>query len=358
MTDPVLRAVLFLLGGYAALLVTLFEAALIRGWRKRREQERTARILPRIQETLGGYLAGNNDLNLLREFQRSHPTQLSAGILSFRHVVSGSARDRLCELSLQLNLAYTWRDQTRTRDRAARREAYSALAFISAYEPCRPVTLIPLTDALDDFDRQVRIIAAQAMAQYGNRETVARVFGMATRETLLGRILLTEQLRPHAIELCAEALPAALQSKKAEQLLGALQIVVGWERALPLPGLEAHIRHPQRLIRIEALRAAALVMPTPQLEEAVTDALSDPDGEVAMAAVAAAARLRLQKALPMLARCVRTGDAALARTAAAALAALPPVGWSTLAELSKMEEAVAAGAAAEALGRLRAAGAG
>jgi HEAT repeat protein len=180
---------------------------------------------------------------------------------------------------------------------------------------------------------------------------------MATRETLLGRILLTEPLRPHAVELCRSALPGALSSGDPERVLGALQIVVGWERALPLGGLEVHIAGPHRLIRIEALRAAPLVLVSAELEAAVIGSLADPDVEIAIAGASAAARLRLPDAVPLLADCLRSGSAPLARTAAAALASLPPLGWNALEESMAEGEPVAGAAAAEALGRVRTVGA-
>jgi hypothetical protein len=357
MTDPVLLTVVFLLGGYAALMVALFEMALIRGRKRRRQMEKTARIMPRIHETLVAYLAGNSDLDRFREFQKSSAEELCAAILGYRHAVAGSARDRLCGLTMELGLVHQWREDVLLGDPLRRRAAYAALAFVSAYEPCRRVTGVILADALDHPDREVRLIAAQAVALFGDPAAIARGFAIATRETLLGRILLAEPLRTHAIELCRDALPEALDSKDPVRILGALEIVVGWERALPLPGLEVHFTHERKAIQIAALRAAPLVISSSELEAEVTRCLADPDVDVAMAAAAAVARLRIQSALPLLARCLRIGDAPLARTAAAALASLPPQGWQTLRDVAACAEPVAASAATEALGRVPAAGA-
>jgi HEAT repeat protein len=357
MSGHALQAVAFLMGGFAAVIVAMFEMALIRGRRRRRRIEAAAAIMPEIRQTLVAYLAGNNDVERLRHFRKTARSELSSAILSYRDSVAGSARDRLCDLTMQVGLLHEWREDMHQRDQRRRREVFSAMAFVSAFEPCRRVTEIILTEALDQPDREARFIAAQALALYGEPAIIPRIFEMATRETLLGRILLAEQLRPHALELCRQALPDALQSQDPERVLGALEIIVAWERALALPGLEIHMEHPQRLIRIAALRAAPLVLPSPELEAGVTRCLADPDAEVAMAAVAAAARLRIQAALPLLARCLRTGDAPLARTAAGALASLPPQGWKTLQEFAGGKEALAASAASEALGRIRTAGA-
>jgi hypothetical protein len=343
--------------GFAILIVALFEVALLRGRRRRRSLEAFARVMPQINATLVAYLAGNNDLGALRQFQKTVPHDLVEAILAYRNSVAGSARDRLCDLTLQLGLLHAWREDVRSRDPRRRRDAFSALAFVSAYEPCRRVTAIILAEALHHPDRDIRVIAAQALALSGDAEAAVQVFDMATRETLLGRILLAEQLRPHALELCREALPGALNSEEPKRVLGALEIVVAWERALPLPGIELQLDRPERLIRIAALRAAPLALRSRELESAVMRRLADPDCEVAMAAVIAAARLRIADALPSLARCLRTGDPALARTAAAALASMPPRGWQALQELAGSAEPIASSAAAEVWARVRAAGA-
>ena len=71
------------------------------------------------------------------------------------------------------------------------------------------------------------------------------------------------------------------------------------------------------------------------------------DQEESTLAALTAGRLRLQEALPALARCVRTGTAELARIAAVALAEMPPKGWQTLQEIASGSDTsalIAAGA--------------
>lgn len=357
MTDPVLRAVAFLMGGYAALIILLFEVALLRGRRRRRATEASSQIAPQVRQALVAHLAGANELQRLTEFQAKAPREVAAAILSYQDFVAGAARDSLCELTMQLGLVHQWREEIRTRDVKKLRQVYAALVFISAYEPCRRVTDVILDEALDHKDRDVRLLCAQALAEYGDARTVERIFQMAVRETLLGRILVTEPLRQHSMELCRRALPEALRSDDPDIVLGALEIILAWERALPISGLEAHFEHPRRDIRAAALRCAPFSMASPEMEAAVARALDDPEPEVEIAAATAAARLRIPAALPSLVRCLHSGIAPVARTAAGALAELPPAGLAALEKAAGSPEPVTAAAAAEVLRRNQMAGA-
>jgi hypothetical protein len=75
-----------------------------------------------------------------------------------------------------------------------------------------------------------------------------------------------------------------------------------------------------------------------------------------MSAVRTAARLGLKESQPMLAHCLRNGPVQLARAAAAALASLPPSGWTILEELSASPNPMTAAEARAALELARKAG--
>jgi len=75
--------------------------------------------------------------------------------------------------------------------------------------------------------------------------------------------------------------------------------------------------------------------------------------EAATGAAVLLGRLRVEEALPALARSLRFGGAGLARAAAEALARMPPKGWITLEEMSAGPNPLAAGLAGEALDRAR-----
>ena len=70
------------------------------------------------------------------------------------------------------------------------------------------------------------------------------------------------------------------------------------------------------------------------------------DKDESTTAALTAGRLRLEEALPALARCVRTGTAESARIAAGALAEMPPKGWQTLQHIASGDDTSAMIAAA------------
>jgi hypothetical protein len=356
MTETVLRAAALLMGVYAVIIFGLFCAALIRGLRWKEHTRQTTELLPQIRTSLVDYLAGKADLEPLRGFLKVSRNDVLTAILSFQNAVSGSARDRLCGLTLDLELLDEWRREIRSRDVARRRAGFAVIAFVYAYEPCRRAVGDLMADSLEDRDWEVRVCCAQALARFGSPAEIVVVFRIAVSESLLTRILLAEPLRPHALELAKTAVPGELSSGDVARILATLQIVVAWERALPLSGLGELMLHPDREIRIQALRTATLVTASRENDMAVMQSLGDPDPEVAMAAAAVVGRLRINAAIPALVRCLSGGNAALARTAAAALAALPPEGWQALEELAAGGDPTTVSLAADMLRRVRPAG--
>jgi HEAT repeat protein len=353
MTEAALRIAALLMGVYAIVILALFGAALIRGLRWKEKTRLTAELLPQIRTSLVDYLAGNDDLAPLRRFLKLSRSDVLTAILSFQNAVSGSARDRLCGLALDLELLDEWRREIRSRDVARRRAAFAVIAFVYAFEPCRRAVGDLLADSLEDRDWEVRVCCAQALARFGSPAEVVAIFRIATSESLLTRILLAEPLRPHALELSKAAVPDVLRSGDAARVLAALQIVAAWERALPLSGLDEWMLNPDPEIRIQALHAAPLVTASRENELAIMRSLADPNPEVAMATAAVVGRLQVTAAIPLLVQCLSGGNTALARTAAAALVALPPQGWQTLEDLAAGGDPVTVSLAADVLRRVR-----
>lgn len=351
-----LLVVVSLMAACAIAVGALFVAALFRGRRWQEKARLTAALLPKIRSSLVDYLSGNDNLAPLRGFLIAGRSDVANTMLAFQDAVAGSARDRLCALALHLELIDEWRHAIRSHHLAQRRAAFAGIAFASAYEPCRRAAGDILVRALENADREVRVCAAQALARFGSDAEVELVFRMAIRADLATRVLVAGPLRTHALELSRGAVVEALRSDDAVQILAALEMVVAWERALPLAGLPDMMRHREPAIRIQALHAVSLVAASPENESAVMQSLADPDPEVAMAAASAVGRLRMLEALPLLVRCCRGGNVALARTAAAAMVALPPQGWQALEELAAGGDVAAGAAAAEALAHIRAPG--
>jgi len=353
MTQAALRVAIVLMGAYALIILTLFGAAFLRGRRWKKKAQLTAALLPEIRASLVNYLSGSDDLAPLRRSLEISRGDVSSVILGLQDSVAGTARDRLCALTLELELLHEWRGGIRSRDVTRRRAAFAGIAFASAYDPCRRAVGDILVDAIEDPDPEVRVCVAQAVAQFGSPAEIELVFRMAARANLLTRVLVAGSLRPHALELSRKAVPEELHSADEPRILATLELVVAWERALPLAGLDEMIRYPNRAIRIQALRAVPLVIASPENESAVMEALADPDPEVAMAAAAVVGRLQIAAALPLLAQCCRSGNPALIRTAVASMLALAPQGWNALEELAVSEDPTIAAAAAEALVHVR-----
>ena len=342
-----------LLGFFGLLMLALFLVALLRGlvWRKR--SGRSAALLPEIRDALADYLAGSPDVTRIKSLAHTSRRDVADVMISFEGTVGGSALDRLCDLALSLGLVHDWVNEAHSRDAVRRRTAYARLAFMSVYEPCRRVVGDLLFQALNDSDPEVWLCACKAVIQSGTGQQITKVFEHAVSKTLLIRILLTEALRRHAVPLCEHAVPDALRSRDSHRVLGALDILVAWERAIPIDNLRDLLEHSVKDIRIQALRLAPLVPLVPENRAAIVHSLTDTDPEISTAAALSAGRLQIAEALPLLARMLRLAPAELARTAAAALAEMPPRGWQALEELSANSNPVTAAAAAGALGRAR-----
>ena len=67
---------------------------------------------------------------------------------------------------------------------------------------------------LQDGDPEVRLAAARALVQSGTIEELGQVFRLAISQSLLIRILLAEDLRRHATELCERVVPEVLAGDK------------------------------------------------------------------------------------------------------------------------------------------------
>ena len=272
-------------------------------------------------------------------------------MMSFNGTVAGGALDRLCEIAIELALVQDWCVEARAKDPIHRRPAFARLAFVCAYEPCRRLAGDLLMGALNDADPEVRFCAWRSLAQAGSITEIERLFGAALSQPLLIRILLTEELRRCAVQLCERAVILELQSRDNQRVLACLEMLVAWERAVPVPDVRFLIESGDRRIRIQALRLSPLVPLESADLNSIIRMLMNEDAETAAAAAAAVGRLRYAEALPELARCMRSKVPAVARAAAEAMAHMPPKGWATLEELSASPDPLTAGAAEEALER-------
>jgi HEAT repeat protein len=210
-----------------------------------------------------------------------------------------------------------------------------------------------LLEALKDGDEEVRLSACRGVLLAGGEDQIEQLFALAIQPNLLTRIVLTEDLRRHALALAAGPVREALRSGDAARVRATLEILVAWERAIPLEELREFLEHRDRDIRVLAFRLASFVTVNFESRLALVRSLHDADAGIRGLAIIAVGRQKMTEAIPELALCLRREGLEEARHAAAALAAMPPQGWRTLEELSASSNPVSALAAREALARAR-----
>jgi HEAT repeat protein len=321
---------------YGALLLFLLARALAKGaaFRRRTLVSQTAR--PVIRDALINYLAGSNNLVELKKLAKAHRRDLVDGILEVHAAVSGGPREQLWDLSLQLALVQDWCTDTRSKDRTLRCLAFERLALACWYEPCRRIAGDLQLRGIDDPDVEVRFAAARGLAYSAVPEEVQRVFELAVSQNSLGRVLLTEVLRPHAMVLCEGVVAEALRSSDESRVISALEIALAWERAVPLMDLHRLVAGGSPAVRQLTLRLLPLVPSSPENDAVVIHALADKLRSTALEAVVAAGRLRVEGAIPGLTHFLKWGDQEMSRLAADALAEIPPRGWEILQEFGSL----------------------
>ncbi len=348
-----LNVALLLVGAYIALLFVLLLVVMRRSGSLRARRAAAAAIRPKLQASLVEFLAGGTDESLFRSYIRTHAGDVADVILLFQTTVGGSARDRVCELALKLGLVDRWYEESRARDVVRRRTAFASLAFACVYEPCRRVAGDTLIRAVNDSDEEVRLSACRGLALAGDAEHVQDLFALAIQSDLLTRVVLTEHLRPHALALSAGPLQEALGSGNSSRVRATLEILVAWERAIPLEKLCDFLEHRDREIRLLAFRLASFVAIDPDSRRALLRALVDADAGARRLAIVAVGRQKITEAVPALELCLESGGLEEARLTASALAAMPPEGWRVLEQQSSSANPSTRLAAEEVLTRAR-----
>ena len=334
-------------------LLALLGVAMFRAGRLRARRAAAAAIRPTLHGALVEFLAGGTDDSIFRRLIRTNRADIADSIMLFQGTVGGSARDRLCGLALDLGLVRQWCEEGRSRDVIRRRAALANVAFACVYAPCRRVAGELLLEALKDDDEEVRLSACRGVLLAEGEAQIKRLFELAIQPNLLTRIVLTEDLRRHALSLAAGPVRTALRSGEAKRERATLDILVAWERAIPIDDLREFLEHRDRDIRVLAFRLASFVSVNFDSRLALVRSLHDSDAGIRGLAIIAVGRQKMVEAIPELALCLRREGLQQARQAAAALAAMPPQGWRTLEELSMSPNPVTALAAGEALKRAR-----
>jgi hypothetical protein len=355
--NAILRAVFFaaaaLIGMCLGILLILLAVVVRRAKTKRELAAEAAALRPRLLDALAKFVAGGSDKTLLASAMATQGEEVAECVMLFLRTVSGSTRERLCQLTLDLGLVQRWCEDLNSGGVPKRRAAVERLAMACVSESCRNVLgdLLPL--ALRDEDSGVRLCACRGLALSGSASEVGQLFALALGPDLLMRAVLTEDLRRHSMTLAAGPVREALHSGSDVRTAAALEMLAAWERAIPIESLAEFLEHRARQVQVLAFRLAAYLPVDYESRLALVRALQNPDEEIRALATIAIGHQKMTEALPELAQCLRRSGADLARHAAEALAAMPPVGWETLEELSSNRNAATAKAAREALAHAR-----
>lgn len=302
-----------------------------------------------IRDKLASHAVGTDRLGELECLYRKHGGALERLLVEMLPCVRGTARERLSRLAVELGLVARWQGQTSARKPQVRKQALARLVLLSG-----GVADAVLLAALVDPQESVRVEVSRALLRAGGRRDVEEVFASVTAQPAEIRAALAEDLRPHALTLCESAIPEILRSNETERLKAVLELLEGWGKALPLPDLLPLLRHPDPDLRARAFRVLPYVATVRSLEPEILRALQQDDTRVQAAACLAAARLKIESALPLLVACLRDPDPDLALAAACALAEMGSSGLLILEDqLSSVWEPETAAAALKAIDRAR-----
>jgi hypothetical protein len=311
-------------------------------------ESRAARVSPAIREFLGRHASGTDHLHDIRDIRAAYPAEVEQCLVEFLRMVRGEGRERLAQLACDLGLVRLWQRRFRSNNLARRKKAVADLALVP-----REFAGDILQQAMSDPDESVRLHTARHMVSNLHAGELAQVFALVVNGSLVTRMVLAEDLRPHALELAQEVIPAVLQGGEPRSTRAALDVLRAWGKFLPLPQVYPLLRYPDAGVRAAALLVLPLVPRLPQLESEVLHALNDPVDPVRAMAVRIAARFGISNAVPQLVRSLHDPDAQIAVAAAHALAELGAVGCRILEQEMITGSLLAASAALEALQRLQ-----
>lgn len=320
-----------------------------RRWMSEIQERRARRVQPSMLDALAAHAAGTDRFADLWRWYRHHPALVERCLADILSTIIGVSRDRLSQLAVDVGVVARWRRQCRSRRVTTRRTAIAYLGQLSG-----GAGVPALLSALDDPEPEIRLDAARNTLRSGRRRTdVESVFAFAIRASLLGRMILADELRAHALILSERAIPDRLRSGDRDQILIVLEMIEAWGRALPLPDIVTLVRHVDRDIRVRALRVLLFVAGTHDLQAEILERLRDEDPSVRAAAAFAAGRLMVESADGLLADCLRDPHPEVALGAGFALAELGPIGVGVLEREIASPCRPAAVAALEALERVK-----
>jgi len=283
---------------------------------------RDDRVSPEIRETLAAVTAGDGDRERLEWLAQQHPRPFELIFTEFLSSFGGQINSELRVLAMELGLAERWRHGTRSRNFLVQKMALANLGRIGqAIDPRL------LRHSLE----QTRIEAGCAMLASGSKDAPAQVFKMLPDQSLLGRILLADSLRPFASEICERHLAEGIRSGDVRRARASVDLLCAWERWIPIEGFSKLVAGRDIDFRVASLHALRYASATEQeAAQEVFALLASPDERAHAPAAKAASDMRISASMPLLLNQLRTAGTISALAAAKALAEMGPEGQDLL----------------------------
>jgi HEAT repeat protein len=285
-------------------------------------RERAARITPEIRETLASVAAGDGDRERLRWLAQHYGRPLEVIFAEFLSSFGGQINSELSILAVDLGLAAKWRRAAWSRNFLVQKAALANLGHIGHAIDHR-LLQHPL--------EQTRIEAACALLASGSADAPRLVFKMLPDQSLLGRILLADSLRPFASAICEKYLADGIKSTDVRRARASIDLLRAWERWIPIDNFSSLVAGRDIDLRLAALSALRYASAT---EEAATQEIFNllhfPDERAQVAAAKAASDMGISALTPVLVNQLRTGEPASALAAAQALARMGSEGKDLL----------------------------
>lgn len=280
---------------------------------------------PLIREKIADFAFGDDDCSELLSLQKKHPQDVEDCLLEFLDSMSGEGRERISELAQTLGLIDAWQRRYQSGNAKTREAAISRLGQLSELR-----IDAPLLAALNDAEEVIRTQACRALIRSEKPEHIETAFAFLMGQSLLVRSLLTEELKPFALLLAERIIPEYLGSEDSQRVLLTLETINAWRTILPLPNTYQLLQHKSAEVRAKALYALSHISAGEEFERYIINSFADANHKVRVAALIAAARLKIASALPQLARCLRDDNHEVVRAAAFALAQLGSNGMEVL----------------------------
>jgi hypothetical protein len=366
---PLSLAISFLGVQFGVIIAELFASCAVKKMDEVRGR-RSQRWRPLIRRSLAAYLAAKDVSRDLNIFRKRRPRETEMCLAEMLAAVNGQARQRLSELAVSLHLVERWEKHAK-RGRLELKEVIEWLGLLSPSigGPALVRVLKAASSTLEARWLPKRVLPATLASTLCARIRVAGEtdLNQICQEILtaprLVRTMVAGDLRVHAEGLGAAAISRALSSADAGRATVALQLTEAWRRTIDAPALAGLLQHQSPVVRGLALKLVPFQGGAGGFETEILQGLEgslqagiDDAGaqEVMAGALSAVARLRLMRALPLVARCALSANEYLARQACFTLAALGEEGRALLESKIHSGPRQHAARAAESLMSLRA----